>query len=172
MLENIKIIEYEKKYAAKVAEMWNKSSEGWQGEQLIETEQSILSSEESSAYLKLYLALYQNEIIGYCKLSEYEEDKDTWYIDLLNVRPDFHGKKIGKKLLLTALKYSQEQGIPRVDLHTWDGNLKAVPLYKKCGFFWINYDNSTHLVNLIPKVLQMDIFSDFFKKVDWYQDSK
>jgi ribosomal protein S18 acetylase RimI-like enzyme len=171
MLENIEIIEYEKKYASKIAEMWNKSSEGWQGEQLIETEQSIISSEESSAYLKLYLALYQNEIIGYCKLSEYEEDKDTWYVDLLNVRPDFHGKKIGKKLLLTALKYSQKKGIPRVDLHTWDGNLKAVPLYKKCGFFWVNYDNSTHLVNLIPKVLQMELFTDFFKRVDWYQDS-
>ncbi len=171
MLETLQIREYEKKYAAKVAEMWNKSTEGWQGEVLHETEQSVLSSEESSAYLKLWLAIYQNEIIGYCKLSEYEEDKDTWYIDLLNVRPDFHGKKIGKKLLLTALQYSQEQGIPRVDLHTWDGNLKAVPLYKKCGYFWINYDRSTHLVNLIPKVLQIDLFSNFFKKVDWYQDS-
>lgn len=31
MLETLQIIEYEKKYAAKVAEMWNKSTEGWQG---------------------------------------------------------------------------------------------------------------------------------------------
>ncbi len=171
MKENIQITEYKSKYAAKVAEMWNKSSDGWQGDQINETEQSVMNSEADSVYIKLYLALYENNVVGYCKMSEYEEDKDTWYIDLLNVRPDFHGKKIGKKLLLTALEYAIKQNVPRVDLHTWDGNLKAVPLYKKCGFFWINSGNSTHLVNLIPKVLKMELFAELFRKIDWYNDS-
>ena len=35
-----------------------------------------------------------------------------------------------------------------MDLHTWPGNTKAVPLYKKC-----------------------ELVEEFFKTLDWYKDS-
>jgi len=171
MEKEIKIIEYKKEFAAGVADMWNRSSEGWQGDHWDKSEESVRNGEEASSCLKLWIAIANKEVIGYCKLSEFPQDKETWYIDLLNVRPDFFGKKIGKKLLLTAIDYSQKMGISRVDLHTWPGNLKAVPLYKKCGYFWIDRDGSTHLINLIPKVLKQALFQDFFSKADWYKDS-
>jgi len=170
-LKNVKIVEYKEKYAASIAEMWNRSSEGWQGDHWNKTEESVKTGEASSTHLKLYLAVIEEEVIGYCKISKFENDKNTWYIDLINVRPDYYGKKIGKALLLKSTDYAIEKGMPRVDLHTWSGNLKAVPLYKKCGYFWIDQDNTTHLINLIPKVLKMDLFKDFFQKVDWYNDN-
>lgn len=97
-------------------------------------------------------------------MCEYTNDPGTWYIGLLNVKPDFYGKKLGKKLILTAQQYAVDMGIERVDLHTWAGNLKAVPLYKKCGYFWEDRDNSTHLINLIPKVLKLNFSKNILKK--------
>jgi hypothetical protein len=64
-----------------------------------------------------------------------------------------------------------ELGYPRLDIHTWAGNTKAVPLYKKCGYLWEDRENSTHLVNFIPSIIKAEPFTDFFKKADWYADS-
>ncbi|MEA1972040.1 MAG: GNAT family N-acetyltransferase [Candidatus Cloacimonadota bacterium] len=172
MKTNIKIVEYKKEFAAGVADMWNRSSEGWQGDHWNKTEESVRAGEETSPFLKIWLAISpENEVIGYCDLLEYDNDEETWYVGLLNVRPDYFGKKIGKELLLKAINYSIKQKIPRVDLYTWPGNLKAIPLYKKCGYFWVNRDGSTHLINLIPKILKQELFQEFFSKADWYKDS-
>lgn len=57
-------------------------------------------------------------VVGYCGLSEYREDEGALYIPLLNVRVDYHGKKIGKLLLLKAIERSIELGWPRLDLYT------------------------------------------------------
>jgi hypothetical protein len=93
------------------------------------------------------------------------------YVELLNVRPDYHGRKIGKMLVLQAVQKTIELGWPRIDLFTWPGNVKAVPLYKKCGFFWAKREDSTHLLNFIPTVLQTEVLQDYFKDIDWYEDS-
>ena len=100
---NIKIIEYNKTYAKAVADMWCKSKQGWNGENLFNSENQVITSEENSAHLKLYLAVDGDDVVGYCKLSEYDADKNALYIDLLNVRDDYHGKKVGKMLVLKAL---------------------------------------------------------------------
>ncbi|MCK5760124.1 MAG: GNAT family N-acetyltransferase, partial [Candidatus Delongbacteria bacterium] len=94
------------------------------------------------------------------------------YIGLLNVEPDYMGKKIGKMLVLRSVERTIELGYPRLDLFTWGGNTKAMPLYKKCGFFWEEMDRATHLMDFIPSVLQENIFKEYFKEVDWYDDSK
>ena len=59
-------------------------------------------------------------------------------------------------------------GYPRIDLHTWPGNLSAVPLYKKCGFMWEKTTRGTHLFNIIPGLTDSTLFRDFFAEVDWY----
>jgi ribosomal protein S18 acetylase RimI-like enzyme len=172
MQEKIEIVIYEDKYAEMVSDMWNRSSEGWQGENWNKSPEQVRDCFSNSVDIRIYLALLgKKEVVGFCSLAEYSGEKNAWYIGLLNVRPDCHGKKIGKKLLLTAIKFAISQGVPRVDLHTWSGNLKAVPLYKKCGFFWVNNDKTTHLVNLIPKVLQMPLLKEYFEFFDWYNDS-
>ncbi|MBN1968450.1 MAG: GNAT family N-acetyltransferase [Candidatus Delongbacteria bacterium] len=168
----IRLVEYDHSFAAKVAEMWNVSKDGWNGEADHMTEQSVRQKEEVSTHLNLYLALLGEKVVGYCKLSRYFFDDNTLYIDLLNVDPAYHGKKIGKLLVLKAVEKTIELGYPRLDLFTWAGNTKAVPLYKKCGFFWEKMETgSTHLMNYIPYVMNCELFADYFENVDWYNDS-
>ncbi|HET7579450.1 MAG TPA: GNAT family N-acetyltransferase [Bacillales bacterium] len=168
---SLKIVEYEPKLAAAVARMWTDSQENWGGSSAVRTEQEVLQQEANSSNLNLYIAMDGDKAVGYCGLSEYKGDEGALYIPLLNVLPEYHGKKIGKQLVLKAVERTIELGWPRLDLYTWPGNTKAVPLYKKCGFFWEERDEATHLMNYIPSVLATEAVQDFFQKADWYKDS-
>jgi len=170
-IDDIKILEYNPSFAKAVADMWNRSSEGWNGSIMNRTEETVLREHENASHLNVFLAVKGEEVIGYCSLDEYFLDEGALYINTLNVRPDYHGKKIGKLLVLTAVNRAIELGWLRLDLFTWPGNTKAVPLYKKCGFFWEKRDNTTHLMNYIPTVLKTEAISDFFETADWYEDS-
>jgi len=167
----INIGEYEHKYAAATAEMWQNSPIGWMGETFFTNAEDVINDEENSIHLKAWLALDGDKVVGYCNLYKYQEDIGALYIGLLNVRDDYHGKKIGKKLVLNAVDKTIELGWDRLDLYTWSGNTKAVPLYKKTGFFWEDRDDATHLVNFIPSIVKNEMLIDYFKDIDWYKDS-
>ena len=169
--DHVTIVEYEPKYAASVADMWNRSRDSWGGDDSVRTEQLIIAEHEHSSHLNVFLALADNEVIGYCSFSHYKDDEGALYIPLLNVRPDYHGRKVGKTLVLRALQETMHLGWNRLDLHTWPGNTKAVPTYKKCGFFWEKRDDMTHLMNFIPSVLQTEAVRAYFEDIDWYTAS-
>lgn len=172
-MSEIKIVEYTPSLAKGISEMWNNSGEGWNGDNDNTTEQSTIENEAQSSHLNLYIALDGDKVVGYCKLSKYAYDENTLYIDLLNVLPTYHGKKVGKLLVLKSVERTIELNYPRLDLFTWAGNTKAVPLYKKTGFFWEKMEsNSTHLMNYIPTVLSTELIKHYFDKIDWYNDSK
>lgn len=141
------------------------------GDGAYRTEESVLREHENSPMLKLFLAVSGSEVIGYCSFSHYKEDTGALYIALLNVRPDYHGRKVGKALVRRSIEETIKLGWPRLDLYTWPGNVKAVPTYKKSGFFWENRDDTTHLMNFIPSVLQTGAVKSYFEKIDWYNDS-
>ncbi len=170
-MKNIKIVEYEHKYAAATAVMWQNSAKGWNGETFLTTSQDVITDEENSIHLNAWLALNGELVVGYCNLYEYQEDTGALYIGLLNVRDDYQGRKIGKALVLKAVKRTLELGWDRLDLYTWSGNTLAVPLYKKTGFFWEDRDDTTHLINLMPLVLKNELIKDHFKEINWYNDS-
>ncbi|AIQ41542.1 GNAT family N-acetyltransferase [Paenibacillus sp. FSL R5-0912] len=159
------------KHAASIAEMWNRSFESWGGDNTYRTEESVLREHENSTLLKVFLAVAGGEVIGYCSFSHYKEDTGALYIPLLNVRPDFHGRKVGKRLVRHAVEETIRLGWARLDLYTWPGNVKAVPTYKKSGFFWEKRDDTTHLMNFIPSVLQTGAVKSYFGTIDWYNDS-
>ncbi|WNF38571.1 GNAT family N-acetyltransferase [Bacillaceae bacterium IKA-2] len=171
-LEQVKIVEYHEGFAKSVAIMWNESRENWGGDSVVTTEQDVIEKEVNSTNLHLFLAIVGEEVVGYCGLSEYREDEGALYIPLLNVHPAYHGLKIGKQLVLKAVEKTVALNWPRLDLFTWPGKTKAVPLYKKCGFFWEERDDSTHLMNFIPTVLQVEGLRPFFEKHDWYSTSQ
>ncbi len=170
-INKLQIVEYEDKYADAIAEMWNKSGDCWGGYSLSLSGESVRQEEEQSDHLFVWLAVLNDKVIGYCTLSEYREDEGALYIDVLNVIPEYHGKKIGKKLVLKAVEKTIELGFPRVDLYTWTGNTKAVPLYKKTGFFWVDRDECTHCMNFIPTVLTSELLKNYISDFDWYEDS-
>ncbi|MFE8702139.1 GNAT family N-acetyltransferase [Cytobacillus sp. FJAT-54145] len=171
IVSNIQITEYNEKLAKGIAKMWNMSRDSWGGDTRMTTEEQTKEKEANSGNLALFLALDGEEVVGYCSLAQYKEDIGSLYIPLLNVRPDYHGKKIGKMLTLKALERTIELGWPRLDLYTWPGNTKAVPLYKKCGFFWEDRDDTTHLMNFIPTVLNTPLLKPLFTQMDWYEAS-
>lgn len=170
-VDQLEIVEYEPRYAASIADMWNASQESWGGESALHTEQMVLQEHHNSPHLNIFLAVMGEKVIGYCSFSHYKEDVGALYIALLNVRPEYHGQKVGKKLVLRAVEETIKLGWPRVDLYTWPGNVKAVPAYKKAGFFWERREDVTHLINLIPSVLQTPAVQPFFETIDWYNDS-
>ncbi|WP_096188952.1 GNAT family N-acetyltransferase [Evansella halocellulosilytica] len=171
-VDEVNVVQYHSELASAVAHMWNESREGWGGHSNIKTAEDVQMEEENSTNLFTFIAMIGEEAVGYCGLSEYRDDHGALYIPLLNVRTDFHGKKIGKKLVLTALEETMKRKWPRLDLYTWPGNIKAVPLYKKCGFFWEKRDDSVHLMNFIPSVLTVPAFQPLFAQLDWYIDSQ
>lgn len=168
----IHIAEYKPEHAASLAEMWNLSSESWGGDAYVHTEEEMLEKRARSTDLQTFLALDGDTVVGFCSFSYYQEDEGAMYIPLLNVRPDYHGHKVGKMLILNAVRRTIEMGWPRLDLYTWAGNIKAVPAYKKCGFFWEKREDTTHLINFIPSVLATEAVADFFASADWYADGK
>lgn len=171
-MEDIKLVEYNNSYAKSIADMWRRSAEGWNGNNGTETEESILKEHESITDINTYLALKGGEVVGYCGFSKYQYDNNTLYIRLLNVRYDLHGMGIGKALVCKCVERTRELGWPRLDLFTWLGNTKSLPLYKRCGFFLEKRDDTTHLMNFIPKVLNIEAFKEYFKNVNWYSDLK
>lgn len=169
--DQIRIVEYEPSYAKAVADMWNLSNESWGGGTHQRTEDSVRREMESSSNLHLFLAVDGEEVVGFCSFSHYRMDEGALYVPLLNVRPDYHGRKVGRNLIKSAVRKTVEMGWPRLDLFTWAGNTKAVPMYKKCGFFWEKKDDSVHLMNFIPTVLQTEALAPYFEELDWYADS-
>ncbi|MGF9698549.1 N-acetyltransferase family protein [Paenibacillus sp. MABNR03] len=170
-LEQIRIIEYDQSYAAALADMWNRSNESWGGGTNQRTEDTVRREMESSSNLHVFLAVHENEVIGFCSFAHYRHDENALYVPLLNVRPDYHGYKVGRNLILNAVRKTVEAGWPRLDLFTWAGNTKAVPMYKKCGFFWEKKDDTVHLMNFIPTILQTEALAPYFAELDWYADS-
>ncbi|MRN57264.1 GNAT family N-acetyltransferase [Paenibacillus monticola] len=169
--EQIQIIEYDPSYAGAIAEMWNRSNESWGGGTSQRTEDSVRREMEITSNLHVFLAVDGKEVVGFCSFAHYRQDEGALYVPLLNVRPDYHGYKVGRNLILHAVRKTVEAGWPRLDLFTWGGNTKAVPMYKKCGFFWEKNDDYVHLMNFIPTVLQMEALTPYFEELDWYADS-
>jgi hypothetical protein len=79
-MEGLKIVEYTSAYAKAVAEMWQKSAEGFNGEHCDDTEESVLATHANSTNINTYLATFGDEVIGYCAFSKYLKDEGALHI--------------------------------------------------------------------------------------------
>ncbi len=171
-MENLKIVEYNPSYAGEVARMWRLSAEGWNGEYANKTEEEVLKQHEGCTNINTYLAVNNNEVLGYCSIRPYPFDENTLQLRILNARFDCHGKGIGKTLVKKVIERAIELGYPRVDVFTWASNKRSIPLYKKCGFLLENGEEQTHLMNFVPQVMNTEALKDYFRELDWYEDFK
>ena len=110
----------------------------------------------------------KQRIISICTIRAKPGQKAHAFVPHLNCHPDYHGKKHGKSVLWAALDRAYEAGFQRVDLSTWPGNLKAVPLYKKMGFMW-RPGSSVHMENFTPAARRHPLGAVFFARNDWYE---
>ena len=171
-----KIVSYEPSMAKDAADMFNAFNELWPGGfggGVPYTEDRVHEwLDKTSAYADLIAIDENGELSGYCGLYPHWRDKKAAYISILGVTPKAKGRKFGKRLLLKSLEIAKEKGVTRVDLHTWSGNMEAVPLYKKIGLFWVP-DTQVYMQDFIPGLLQEPIAQDYFNKhPDWYGNFK
>lgn len=156
--------------ARKLAEMWNESDKAWpEGftHGVPFTAERIQQWLGNASRLAIFVVEYGEQIVGYGDLYAQKGQNEVAYIDLLNVSPLHQGKGLGRDLILTILKRTVELGYKQLTLHTWPGNLQAVPLYKKTGFFW-KPDTNVYMQNFIPTILALPIAQEFFARHDWY----
>ncbi|MBN1331041.1 MAG: GNAT family N-acetyltransferase [Candidatus Heimdallarchaeota archaeon] len=171
-----KIILYSPDLAEKASIMFNSFNELWPGGfggGVPYTEERVHDwLDKSSALADLIAIDGDGELCGYCGLYPHWRDKEAAYISILGVTPKAKGMKFGKRLLLKALEIAEQKGISRVDLHTWSGNLDAVPLYKKIGLFWVP-ETSVYMQDYIPGLMQSSIAKEWFAKhPNWYENFK
>ncbi len=121
-----------------------------------------------SNLLGAFVTENKQRIISICTIRAEPGQKAHAFIPHLNCHPDYHGKKHGKSVLWAALDRACEAGFQRVNLYTWPGNLKAVPLYKKMGFMW-RPDSSVLMENFTPAARRHPLAAVFFARNDWYE---
>jgi ribosomal protein S18 acetylase RimI-like enzyme len=102
--------------------------------------------------------------IGFVSLMPHWRDTDAAYIATLGVSPEALNKRVGKRLLLRAIAIATEKGYRRVDLHTWAGNLRAVPLYKKVGLMWDPEAEGVLMQDFIPEIIVHPLCAPFFQR--------
>jgi len=172
LLENgIRIVEYHDGLAKAVAAMFNISNDDWGGSVSVSTPESVRAMMAKNTQLHTYIAMDGDAVVGWCGLAKFYKDPNTLYVEILDVIPEYQGKKVGKALVLLCVEQTIALGYKRLDLHTWSGNTKAVPLYKKCGFLWQDRGDTTLLNNYIPEITTHPAFAKFFAKADWYNDT-
>ncbi|MFW5907832.1 MAG: GNAT family N-acetyltransferase, partial [Candidatus Natronoplasma sp.] len=170
------IVEYEPSMAKGVADMFNKFKESWPGGfggGVPFDEERIRDRMNESSSIVDYVALDEDGApVGFCNLEPHWREEETAYVGLLGVIQRAKGQKFGKNLLLKVLEKAIEEGIERVDLHTWSGNLNAMPLYKKIGMFWVP-DTTVYMQDYIPLLHQNDLTKEWFQaNPDWYRAQK
>ena len=156
--------EFSSEDAANVAQMWNESDSGWPGGFTggnPMTAEQVLIDQMRTRFLSVFIAFADGKAVGYCSLLPFWQSTKTAYVGLLNAHPAYHGQGFGRDLLRAALARAVALGYDQLDLHTWAGNLKAVPLYKKMGYFWVP-DTSVHMECYLPAIFRQDYVRDFF----------
>ena len=98
-----------------------------------------ISSEINNPDSAFYIAIFENETVGYLKINfgnaQTEKQKEnTLEIHRIYVLETFHGKKVGQLLLDEAIKIAQETDIDSIWLGVWEENHKALRFYTKNGF--------------------------------------
>ncbi|MBU6996518.1 MAG: GNAT family N-acetyltransferase [Theionarchaea archaeon] len=168
------IKEFHNEDAQKLADMMNASDEAWPGgftHGMDFTAEGLLEDRKRENTLATYCAWDDAAIVGIAEITEFWRDTNVLYVDFLNVVPTHHGRGYGRDLLITCVEKATQLGSKRLDLHTWSGNMKAVPLYKKTGFFWVP-KTLVYMRNFLPLILNLQVARPFFQKHNWYATFK
>ena len=151
---------------------WKHSIKGWPPGFEAEigdcSEDSIREWLMRRKYLAVWLGWLGDEIVSFLSYSRYYNESDVTYVDLFNAHPGYHGKGYGRALLVKSVEKAVEDNVKRLDLHTWSANLKAVPLYKKCGFFW-RPNTQVHMYCFLPPALNHPFVKEFIGDAHWYE---
>ncbi len=158
-----------------LAKCINESEGGWPGgitQGVDHTAEHILEDYERGDNVAWLIAVSDNnQVAGVSTLYPHFEDPEAAYLGFLNVSDLYRKKGFGKALLVESVNRVRAEGFKRLFLHTWAGNLNAVPVYKRTGFFW-RPETQVLMENYLPLILNLPIAQPFFKKHNWYETYK
>lgn len=98
-----------------------------------------LKSELNNPESRFYFAQYENKVIGYLKINygraQTEQlDSNSFEIERIYVRKEFHGNNVGQLLFNRAIQIAKLNKSKLVWLGVWEKNLRAIRFYEKNGF--------------------------------------
>jgi len=88
----------------------------------------------------VFLALYQNEPVGYCAVTVEHVSSVVWMVDLV-VAPQFRRQGAGSTLLNAGLAWALERGAKRLILEMQSKNQPCIRLAQKFGFEFCGYND-------------------------------
>lgn len=165
----VQIREFQSEDAEAVSRMFQASDPAWPGgfdDGLRVPAAALLHYMEQDKPINTYIAWEGEEAVGFADVFDTTEERVA-YLGLLNSDPAHHGKGVGRDLIRRIIDRCVELGYKRLDLDTWPGNTRAVPLYKKTGFGW--GPESYELQNHMPLLLSHALTKSYFETADWYQ---
>jgi len=171
MPEEFLIKEYRDEDLEAFATHWKESVRGWPPGFEVGSDFSPGAVRDwimRTAYIALWLGWLGDKIVSFVKYAKRYEDPDVTFVDLFNAHPDFHGRGYGRRVLTFTIDRAIRDGVKRVDLFTWAANTKAVPLYRKSGFFWRPRTSWVHMYNFLPAVLANPLVKEFLGDSWWY----
>jgi len=166
----ITIDEYKPEDAALVAAMWRDSQSVWYGGDMTSarlTEEQVQLDIRNIRRLAAFVARAGDRIVGWCDLTIAFDEPSHAYVHALNADPRVHKRGVGRRLLRAAFDRAMALGYRQLNLDTWAGNRRAMPLYKKMGFFWVP-GTSVVMHNYLPTVLRSPYVQRFLDNIDWY----
>ena len=95
--------------------------------------------ELNDPHTAIYLAMHQEDVVGYLKLKKSDPPKEleshkVLEIERIYVLKDFHGKSVGLLLLERAIAIAKEHHLDYLWLGVWEHNPRAIRFYEKNGF--------------------------------------
>ncbi len=133
------------------------------------SEEAIREALMRFKYIACWLGWLDDKIVSFLSYRVSGEYPDMTYVELFNTHPDYHGMGYGRKIMTHCIDRAIRDNVKRVDLHTWSANTKAVPLYKKTGFFWRPRTSWVHMYNFLPAVINNPIVKEFLGDTWWYE---
>jgi len=173
---DFEIREFRKSDIPEIARLFKASDPAWPGGFFFGQtvpEDALRRMSQEERINSTYLAWADGKVVGFINLLEVPQEEKSGYIGLLNSDPAYHGRGVGRELLKRAIQRCVELGYETVTLHTWPGNTRAVPLYKKTGFFWGPEPSGFgELRNFLPLLLSHPLTKWYFDQIDWYDHMK
>ena len=170
IIQDIFIDEYRPEDAARAAAMWQASQSVWYGGDITSTrltEDKVIRDMRNTRRLATFVARAGEQLVGWCDLTHDWKDPKQAYVLSLSADPRVHKRGVGRRLLRAAFDRAMALGFRRLNLDTWAGNRRAMPLYKKMGFFWVP-GTSVIMHNFLPTVLRSPLVVEFLRGIDWY----
>ncbi|MFA6108894.1 MAG: GNAT family N-acetyltransferase [Candidatus Latescibacterota bacterium] len=154
--------------AARLTLMENQAREVWPGGGGRETEEGEMERWiRHSDLLGAFTTEDGDRIVSLCTLNCRPGQRENTYIPHLVCHPEYHGRGFGRAVLRAAVDRACDLGFGKVDLNTWSGNTKAVPLYKKMGFMW-QPETMVFMESFVPVARRHPLAAAFFAAHDWY----